>query len=100
MIECGGSMGRIKIPYYTVIAGRGYWRPTRKMRSLGFQILRCGADGPQAWALADDWNKKWQAVRIDFRVTRRKPSAAILLVRSALRFRSISERRNGLRVQI
>jgi len=56
-------MGRIKIPYYTVIAGRGYWRPTRKMRSLGFQIVRCGADGPRAWALADEWNKRWQSVR-------------------------------------
>jgi hypothetical protein len=56
-------MGKIKIPYYTVIAGRGYWRPTREMRSLGFQIVRCGADGPQAWALADEWNKRLQSVR-------------------------------------
>ncbi len=56
-------MGRIKIPYYTAIAGRGYWRPTRKMRSLGFQIVRCGVDGPDAWALAAEWNKRWQAVR-------------------------------------
>ena len=56
-------MGKIKIPYYTVIAGRGYWRPTPKMRALGFQIVRCGADGPEAWALAAEWNKRWQAVR-------------------------------------
>ena len=56
-------MGKIKIPYYTVIAGRGYWRPTRKMRVLGFQIVRCGTDGPEAWALAAEWNKRWQAVR-------------------------------------
>jgi hypothetical protein len=56
-------MGRIKIPCYTAIAGRGYWRPTRKMRALGFQIVRCGADGPEAWALATEWNKRWQAVR-------------------------------------
>jgi hypothetical protein len=56
-------MGRIKIAYYTVIAGRGYWRPTRKMRALGFQIARCGADGPEAWALAAEWNNRWQAVR-------------------------------------
>jgi hypothetical protein len=63
MIGCGASMGKIKIPYYTVIAGRGYWRPTRKMRALGFQIVRCGADGPEAWALAAEWNKRWQAVR-------------------------------------
>jgi hypothetical protein len=56
-------MGKIKIPYYTVIAGRGYWRPTPKMRALGFQIVRCGPDGPGAWALAAEWNKSWQAVR-------------------------------------
>jgi hypothetical protein len=56
-------MGRIKIPYYTAIAGRGYWRPTRKMRALGFQIVRCGPDGPEAWAIADEWNKRWQMVR-------------------------------------
>jgi hypothetical protein len=56
-------MARIKIPYYTVIAGRGYWRPTRKMRSLGFAIVRCGSDGPEAWTIADEWNKRWQAVR-------------------------------------
>lgn len=56
-------MGRIKIPYYTAIAGRGYWRPTRTMRTLGFQIIRCGTDGPEAWALAAEWNKRWQAIR-------------------------------------
>ena len=63
MIGYGASMGKIKIPYYTVIAGRGYWRPTGKMRALGFQIVRCGADGPEAWAVAAEWNKRWQAVR-------------------------------------
>jgi hypothetical protein len=60
---CGDSMGKVKIPYYTAIAGRGYWRPTAKMRALGFQIIRCGTDGPDAWALAHEWNKRWQAIR-------------------------------------
>ena len=60
-IGCGGFMGKVKIPYYTVIAGRGYWRPTPKMRLLGFAIVRCGPDGPDAWALAAEWNKRWQA---------------------------------------
>jgi hypothetical protein len=63
MIGWGGSMGRVKIPYYVVIKGRGYWRPHPRMRALGFQIVRCGADGPEAWALAADWNQRWQAVR-------------------------------------
>ena len=56
-------MGKIKIPYYVVVKGRGYWRPHPRMRSYGFQIVRCGADGPEAWALAADWNRRWQAVR-------------------------------------
>jgi hypothetical protein len=33
------------------------------MRALGFQIVRCGPDGPEAWALAAEWNERWQAVR-------------------------------------
>ena len=45
-------MGRVKIPYYVVVKGRGYWRPHPRMRTLGFQIVRCGADGPEAWAIA------------------------------------------------
>ena len=56
-------MGRVKIPYYVVIKGRGYWRPHPRMRSLGFQIARCGPDGPDAWKIADEWNRRWQAVR-------------------------------------
>ena len=50
-------MGRVKIPYYTVAyraAATG--ARTRKMRTLGFQIVRCGADGPEAWAIAAEWN--------------------------------------------
>jgi hypothetical protein len=56
-------MGRVKIPYYVVVKGRGYWRPHARMRPFGFHIVRCGADGPEAWALAAEWNARWQAVR-------------------------------------
>jgi len=49
---------RIKLPYYSIIAGRGYWRPTREMRALGFQIVRCGSDGPARWAIAAEWNQR------------------------------------------
>jgi hypothetical protein len=56
-------MGRVKIPYYVVVKGRGYWRPHPRMRTFGFQIVRCGADGPEAWAIAAEWNARWQAVR-------------------------------------
>ncbi len=33
------------------------------MRALGCQIVRCGPDGPEAWTLASEWNKRWQVVR-------------------------------------
>ena len=57
-------MGKVRIPYYVVRKGRGYWLPTPKMKALGFPNVRCGANGPQAWAIAEQWNKRWQKVRI------------------------------------
>jgi hypothetical protein len=56
-------MGKVRLAYYSVIKGRGYWRPTKRMRALGFTIVRCGPDGPEAWAIAVEWNRKWQAAR-------------------------------------
>lgn len=56
-------MGSVKIPYYVVIKGRGYWRPTAPMRLQGFSIVRCGKDGPDAWRIAAVWNERWQAHR-------------------------------------
>jgi hypothetical protein len=56
-------MGKVKIPYYIVAKGRGYWRPHPRMRAYGFQLVRCGPDGPAAWTIADEWNRRWQAVR-------------------------------------
>jgi len=56
-------VGNVKIPYYVVIKGRGYWRPTAKMRGLGFSMVCCGKDGPQAWALAQDWAERWRRFR-------------------------------------
>lgn len=57
------SLGSIKIPYYVVAKGRGYWRPSARMKLLGFDDVRCGPDGAQAWAIAKHWNDKWQRVR-------------------------------------
>jgi hypothetical protein len=54
---------KIKIPYYVIVGGRGYWRTTPKMRALGFSTVRCGPDGPAAWAIAESWSRKWRAVR-------------------------------------
>lgn len=58
-------MGSIKIPYYSVRRGRGYWLATPRMQALGFpSSVPCGVDGPLAWKVAQEWNTRWQAVRL------------------------------------
>lgn len=52
-----------KIRYYVVIKGNGYWRPTARMRAAGFQLVRCGPDGPSARATARVWADRWAAYR-------------------------------------
>jgi hypothetical protein len=55
---------RIKIPYYSVRRnGRGFWEPRPHMRALGFASVSCGPDGLEAWAIAQEWNRRWQATR-------------------------------------
>lgn len=66
-------MGSVKISYYVIEDGRGRWKPTKKMRALGFQSIPCGVDGPAAWAKAKTWNDRWQAVRTG---TERAPAMA------------------------
>lgn len=41
----------------------GFWEPTKKMRALGFQSVPCGRDGPAAWAIAKEWDARWQRAR-------------------------------------
>ena len=58
-------MGKVKLPYYVVKRGKGYWQPTAHMRALGARPTPCGDDGPAAWAIAraayDDWKAKCDA---------------------------------------
>jgi hypothetical protein len=62
-------VGKVEIRYYvTRCAWRnsrtwGYWVPSAKMRAAGFKIVKCGEDGPQAWAIAQQWNQQWDAVK-------------------------------------
>ena len=56
----GWAVGSVKIPYYRVIKGRGFWCPNPKMRALGFQNVPCGPHGPPAWKVAQEWNERWQ----------------------------------------
>jgi hypothetical protein len=56
------GMGRVKIPYYWVKKGYGYWTPKKHMRARGFTNIACGKDGPKAWAIAQQWNARWREV--------------------------------------
>jgi hypothetical protein len=54
----------IKIQNYRVRRnGRGFWEPTPRMRELGFRSIACGPDGPDAWAIARQWQARWEAAR-------------------------------------
>jgi hypothetical protein len=57
------KMTRVKIRYYVLKRGQGFWQPTKKMRVLGFYAVPCGKDGPKAWATAELWNNRWDATR-------------------------------------
>lgn len=60
-------MGSIKLKHYVVRKGKhGYWLPTAKMKALGFQIVPCGHDGPEAWAIAREWEERYQRTRKGF----------------------------------
>lgn len=71
---------RVKIRYYVTRhkpgsdRAWGYWAPCLARRSkisgkieptlmaaLGFHLVDCGLDGPLAWSIAENWNRKWDA---------------------------------------
>ena len=56
-------MTKVKVRHYVVKRGKGFWQPTTKMKSLGFGPVPCGPDGPGAWALAEEWNRRWDQTR-------------------------------------
>jgi hypothetical protein len=56
-------MNWVKLRYYVVKRGKGFWQPTKAMRALGFSSVPCGDDGPDAWAIAEQWNRRWDKTR-------------------------------------
>jgi hypothetical protein len=56
-------LANIKIKHYAIRKGRGYWLVTPKMRESGFDNISCGADGPDAWHIAREWEARWQSAR-------------------------------------
>ena len=68
-------MGKIGVRYYTTRARKGgrrvgYWQPTREMMAQGFALVPCGPDGPAAWAVAEEWNRRWDEHRAGRQATR------------------------------
>jgi hypothetical protein len=57
------AMVRIRIRYYRVKRGRGFWDPSPEMRELGIKTQPCGPDGPEAWAKAEALSREWDAKR-------------------------------------
>jgi hypothetical protein len=53
-------MGRVKIPYYVVKRGLGFWEPRPHMREAGFEPVACGQDGPEAWRKASECFARWK----------------------------------------
>jgi hypothetical protein len=51
---------------------RAFWEPTPKMKAHGFQSVPLGPDGPEAFRLAEEWNRRWDATR-----TGQQPSPAL-----------------------
>ena len=66
-------MSKVKLPYYVTRQPwpnsrvSGYWLPSQKMKALGFSNVRCGEDGPLAWAIAQQWNARWQEMKARLR---------------------------------
>jgi hypothetical protein len=54
---------KIGLRYYVVKRGKGFWQPTRAMKLLGFHAVPCGDDGPDAWAIVESWNARWDKTR-------------------------------------
>jgi hypothetical protein len=56
-------MTRVKVRHYVIKGGKAFWQPTPKMKALGFLAVPLGQDGPDAWALAELWNGRWDKTR-------------------------------------
>jgi hypothetical protein len=68
-------VGDVKIRYYVTrqrpgARKWGYWAPCLArggkptlMATLGFKMADCGEDGPHAWAIAHQWNARWDIAR-------------------------------------
>ena len=71
-------MAWVSVPYYVVKQRgngerKGYWQPTNAMIALGARLVPCGADGPEAWAIAAKAYAEWKAGKKKGRCVERAP---------------------------
>jgi hypothetical protein len=76
--------------------GRGFWEPHPHIRALGFSSRPCGRDGPDAWAIAEEWNRRWLAVRKGEAPSPAMASATNLSPEQAVRYLSSAEKCSSL----
>jgi hypothetical protein len=81
----------VRLKHYHVRKGRGYWLVTPKMRAHGFDNVRCGEDGPQAWLIAHEWEERWQRARRGLDAPLRKVYPKNSVGDAFERFRNTSE---------
>jgi len=53
-------MGSVKLPYYVVKKGFGYFQPSKAMRAEGAKSIPCGKDGPASWKRAEEAFRAWR----------------------------------------
>lgn len=53
----------VKLRYYVIKKGKGYFQPSKAMRSHGFEARTLGEDGPQAWAEAHKLYEDWLRIQ-------------------------------------
>lgn len=77
---------KMRIPYYRVIRGNGFWEPSANMRAASKEgaidppltAIACGPDGPEAWAKARAQNDRWKAYKAGrAEAARKTPSLAV-----------------------
>ncbi len=54
-------MATVKLRYYVVKNGNGFWQPASHMRATGAKPIACGPDGPAAWSVAKAAFERWKA---------------------------------------
>jgi hypothetical protein len=54
-------MATVKLRYYVVKNGNGFWQPAPHMRATGARPIACGPDGPAAWSVAKRAYEKWKS---------------------------------------